>query len=208
VSVVRVVLAESPGWLADTAAVLARGGLVAFPTDTVYGIGAAALNPIAVAHIYRAKGRREDQPIPVLVADQEGIEQLAVGVPPGVYRLADAFWPGPLTLVVPKRAGLPPEVSSGSTVGLRAPNHPIALEILQSAGPLATSSANRSNRPPSTLPEDVRTELGGQLDLLVDGGPAPGGIPSTVLDCTVDPPRILRAGPVALEDILSVWGGA
>jgi L-threonylcarbamoyladenylate synthase len=82
------------------------------------------------------------------------------------------------------------------------------LEILQSAGPLATSSANRSNRPPSTLPEDVRTELGGHLDLLVDGGPAPGGVPSTVLDCTVDPPRILRAGPVALEDILSVWGKA
>jgi len=208
VSEVRVVRGGSPGWLADTAAVLARGGLVAFPTDTVYGIGAAALNPIAVAHIYRAKGRREDQPIPVLVADRVGIERLAVGVPPGVYRLADVFWPGPLTLVVPKRAGLPPEVSSGPTVGLRAPNHPIALEILHAAGPLATSSANRSTRPPTTLPEEVRAELGGHLDLLVDGGPAPGGIPSTVLDCTVDPPRILRAGPVSLEDILSVWGKA
>ena len=204
-SEVRVVRAESPGWLADTAAVLARGGVVAFPTDTVYGIGAAALDPVAVAHIYRAKGRREDQPIPVLVADQEGIERLAVRVPAGAYRLADAFWPGPLTLVVPKRAGLPPEVSSGPTVGLRAPNHPIALEILRAAGPLATSSANRSNKPPSTLPEEVRAELGGHLDLLVDGGAAPGGIPSTVLDCTVDPPRIIRAGPLALEEILSVW---
>ena len=100
--------AESPGWLADTAAVLARGGVVAFPTDTVYGIGAAVFDPVAVAHIYRAKGRRDDQPIPVLVADQKGIERLAVRVPAGAYRLADAFWPGPLTLVVPKRAGLPP----------------------------------------------------------------------------------------------------
>jgi L-threonylcarbamoyladenylate synthase len=205
-SEVRVVLAESPGWLADAASVLARGGLVAFPTDTVYGIGAAAFDPVAIALIYRAKGRREDQPIPVLVADREGIERLAVGVPDGAFRLADAFWPGPLTLVVPKRSGLPTEVSPGPTVGLRAPNHPIALEILRAAGPLATSSANRSNRPPSTLPKEVRAELGGHLDLLVDGGPAPGGTPSTVLDCTVDPPRILRAGPLALADILSVWG--
>jgi len=208
VSEVRVVLAESPGWLADAASVLARGGLVAFPTDTVYGIGAVAFDPVAVALIYRAKGRREDRPIPVLVADREGIERLAVGVPDGAFRLADAFWPGPLTLVVPKRSGLPTQVSHGPTVGLRAPNHPIALEILRSAGPLATSSANRSNRPPSTLPKEVRAELGGHLDLLVDGGPAPGGTPSTVLDCTVDPPRILRAGPVSLEEILSVWGKA
>lgn len=202
---VRVVRADSSGWLAETADVLARGGVVAFPTDTVYGIGAVALDPVAVAHIYRAKGRREDQPIPVLVADRAGIDRLAVGVPAGAYRLAEAFWPGPLTLVVPRRSGLPAEVSSGPTVGLRAPNHRIALEILRAAGPLATSSANRSNEPPSTLPEEVRAALGGHLDLLVDGGAAPGGTPSTVLDCTFDPPRILRAGPLSLEDLLSVW---
>ena len=201
----RVVRTDSPGWLADAVAVLARGGLVAFPTDTVYGIGARAFDPAAVALIYRAKGRREENPIPILVGEVDDIGRLSVGALGGVQRLARAFWPGPLTLVVPKHPGLPGEVGAGPTVGLRAPDHAVPLGILRAAGPLATSSANRSGEPPATSASQVRTTLGGHIDLIVDGGTAPGGRPSTVLDCTCDPPRILREGPVSREDILAVW---
>lgn len=203
----RLLRVDAPGWLADVTAVLEHGGLVAFPTDTVYGVGAMASDPVAVAGLYRAKGRREDQPVPVLVAGEGDLDRLGINIPPGARRLAHAFWPGPLTLVVLKRPGLPNEVSPGPTVGLRAPDHPVALEILRAAGPVATSSANRSGEPPAILPAQVRESLGGRIELLLDAGPAPGGRPSTVVDCTVDPPAILREGPVTIEAILRAWRG-
>jgi tRNA threonylcarbamoyl adenosine modification protein (Sua5/YciO/YrdC/YwlC family) len=207
VSEARIVRTDSPGWLSDAVGILQRGGLVVFPTDTVYGVGAVAFDPAAVARIYRAKGRREENPIPVLVDGEEAMDKLSLHPPAGARRLAHAFWPGPLTLVVPKAPGLPAEVGPGPSVGLRAPDHPVAMRLLRAIGPLATSSANPSGKPPTTHAEDVRASLGGTVDLVIDGGEAPGGMPSTVLDCTCDPPQVLRPGPVSLEEILAVWAG-
>lgn len=203
----RLVSTDSPGWVQEGAAVLLGGGLVAFPTDTVYGVGARVMNGEAVAKIYRAKGRPEEKSIAVLVSSALELEGLAAMVPEGVQRLAAAFWPGPLTLVLPKRAGIPVEVSSGETIGVRVPAHPVALELLKAVGPLATSSANRSGEPDLTRPEDVLAALAGGVDLVVDGGVAPGGSPSTVVDCSGSEPVILRRGPIAEEDIQEAWRG-
>jgi len=201
----RIVRPEESAWLDTVIQTLQRGGLVAFPTDTVYGIGASAFDGGAVARIYEAKGRREDHPVPVLVAGPEDLDRLAASIPTGVRRLMDVFWPGPLTIIVPKRPDVPEEVSRAGTVGLRAPAHPVALDLLRAAGPLATSSANRSGEPPPTDPTEVLSALGGRVDLLVDGGEAPGGVPSTVVDCSRDSPTLVRAGPISLEAILEVW---
>lgn len=202
----RVLRADEPGWMEVVLQVLSRGGLVAFPTDTVYGVGAAAFDGAAVRRIYEAKGRREANPIPILVADATHLDRLAGPISDRVRRLAEAFWPGPLTIVVHKQPNVPPEISLNATVGVRAPDHPVASEILRSAGPLATSSANRSGESSLTRPEDVLASLGGRIELLVDGGESPGGVPSTVVDCTQDPPTMVREGPVSLDAVLRAWG--
>jgi L-threonylcarbamoyladenylate synthase len=184
--------------------VLAAGGLVAFPTDTVYGVGALVFMEAAVESLYAAKGRSLEKAIPVLIGDLKDMGKVAVEVPPLAERLAARFWPGPLTLVVPKHPDLPPAVSSSGTVGVREPDHPLARTLLVRAGPLAVTSANRSGASSPTTAEQVLSELGGRIALILDGGTTPGGVPSTVVDCMGPEPRILREGALSQDQILTI----
>jgi L-threonylcarbamoyladenylate synthase len=189
--------------VAKAVAVLRRGGLVAFPTETVYGLGADATNAHAVARIFAAKGRPTSNPLIVHVADQTVAQRYAAVWPESARQLARAFWPGPLTLVVPKRDLIVPQATAGlSTVGLRSPDHPLALELLRHFdGPIAAPSANRSTRVSPTTAKHVRDELGDSVDYILDGGPCRVGIESTVLDLSGDAPTILRPGAVTAEQI-------
>ena len=176
---------------------LLRGELVVFPTDTVYGVAALAKNIDAVAALYRAKQRPTTIPIPVMVGFPERVQEVA-RLLPGFWELADAFWPGPLSIVLPKTEALPAIVTAGGdTVALRIPDHPLALALLQRVDePLAVTSANLSGREPARTAEEARAQLDGRVHVIVDGGPAPGGQPSTIVDLTLSPPEILRRGPV------------
>ncbi len=190
---------------------LRAGRLVAFPTETVYGLGADATGAAAVRGIFAAKGRPATNPLIVHVADVATARRYARRWPAAADALAAAFWPGPLTLVVPKADVIPDVVTaSRSTVGLRAPDHPLALELLIAFdGPVAAPSANRSNRISPTTAQHVRDELGDAVDLVLDGGPCAVGIESTVLDLTGDAPTILRPGGVtrrAIEQIIGPVG--
>jgi tRNA threonylcarbamoyl adenosine modification protein (Sua5/YciO/YrdC/YwlC family) len=201
----RVISADDPGWLPAALEMLLSGGLVAFPTDTVYGLGALATDGAAVEAIFRAKARPRDKSIPVLVGGWSEVEGVALPAP-GAERLATAFWPGALTIVLQREPRLPPVIGPGGTVGIRAPDHPVALALLQAAGPLATSSANRSGDSPLCSAAEVLRDLSGRIDLVIDAGTTPGGQPSTVVDCTGEVPVLLRAGPLGLEEILAAWG--
>ena len=186
--------------------VLRRGQPVAFPTDTVYGLGALAFEAEAVQRLYLAKGRSTGKAIAVLVARSSDLQQVAQALTPSAQKLAQRFWPGALTLVVPKHPRLPQAVSALATVGVRQPAHPFALQLLALAGPLAVTSANRSDGPNALTAEAVLDQLGGQVELIIDGGRTPGGAPSTVVDCTQLEPKILRAGPITAEQIAQVMG--
>ena len=190
-------------------ALLRRGGLVAIPTETVYGLAADALDEEAVGGIFRAKGRPAGNPLIVHVADAAMARALAAAWPVAAEALAAAFWPGPLTLVVPKGRQVPAIVTAGGeTVALRCPAHPLARRLIERSGiPLAAPSANRSERLSPTTAHHVLTSLGNRIDLILDAGPATEGIESTVVDCTTSPPRILRPGPVAAAAIEAVLGG-
>ncbi|TET83770.1 MAG: threonylcarbamoyl-AMP synthase [Anaerolineales bacterium] len=182
--------------------VLKDGGLVAFPTDTVYGLGAMAFNPQAIVRLYQAKGRSSDNPIPVLIASATELTRIALKISPMARQLAARFWPGPVTLVVWRRLSLPKEISATPTVGVRVPDHALAQALLTAAGPLAVTSANRSNQPTSRTAAQVLDGLDGRIDLILDGGKTPGGEPSTVVDCTQAIPQILRPGPIREQEIL------
>ncbi len=191
----------------EAAQVLRDGGLVVFPTDTVYGVGAAVDRPDAVARLYVAKGRPLDRPIPVLIADLDQLERLAREVNEAVLRLARRFWPGALTIVVPAQPWLPAEiVRDTAAVGLRMPDHPVALAIIRAAGgAVATTSANRSGEREACTVEEAITALGEAVDLYVDGGRTPGGIPSTVVALDEGTVRVLRRGaldPESIEQVL------
>jgi L-threonylcarbamoyladenylate synthase len=188
--------------------ILHAGGLVAFPTDTVYGLGGDATNPDAVKRIFAAKGRPATNPLIVHVADQEIARQLAGDWPPQARDLAGRFWPGPLTLVVPKGDAIVADVTAGlATVGLRAPDHPMSLELLRRfAGGLAGPSANRSTRVSPTTAQHVKKELGDRVDLILDGGPCRVGIESTVLDLSGPRAIIRRLGGVSRQQIEGVIG--
>lgn len=183
--------------------ILRAGGLVAFPTDTVYGLGCLAFNQIAIEAIYIAKDRQLEKAIPILIADADDLDLVADAIPARARRLASRFWPGPLTLILPKRADLPAAVSATSTVGVRVPAYEVTRALLRAAGPMAVTSANLSGRAsPRTVSEVIR-QLNGRIPLILDGGETPGGVPSTVVDVTGAEPVILRAGPVTLEQINS-----
>lgn len=203
--------ADEPGAIAEAAAVLKRGGLVAFPTDTVYGVGALVWDTAAVASIYVAKQRAPEKAIPLLVASKDALvpEHGLVGgqLPPTIDRLAACFWPGALTLVVPCSSRVPAVVTGGgNTVAMRVPDHPVALRLLAVLdAPLAATSANLSGQPSPLTAQEVMAQLAGRIDFVLDGGSCPGGIASTVLDLTCEPPRVLRAGPISatqLEEVL------
>jgi len=184
--------------------ILHAGGLVAFPTDTVYGVGALAFDGAAVESIYTAKDRPVEKAIPILIGDTDDLPKVASRIPDMARKLAARFWPGPLTLVLSKKAYLPEAVSSTDTVAVRAPNHTVARELLRTAGPMAVTSANISSQPSPSTAEEVFAQLGGRIAMIVDGGKTPGGVPSTLLECTGDRPEILREGPISLEELLSV----
>ncbi|HEV8605073.1 MAG TPA: L-threonylcarbamoyladenylate synthase [Tepidisphaeraceae bacterium] len=188
--------------------ILRSGGLVAFPTETVYGLGADATNDQAIAKIFQAKGRPPTNPLIVHVADIATAKKFAAEWPLTAHRLALKFWPGPLTLVLPKSPLIVDTVTAGkNTVGLRSPNHPLALALLKEfKGPLAAPSANRSTRVSPTTAQHVRDELGDSVDLILDGGPCSVGIESTVLDLTTLPPTILRPGAITREQIEAIVG--
>ena len=201
--------------LADAAARLIHGHLVAFPTETVYGLGADATNPAAVARIYKTKGRPADHPLIVHLADMQDISEWATEIPDYAIALARAFWPGPMTLILP-RTGLAADFITGGqeTVGVRVPDHAVALALLSAfkkAGGkgLAAPSANRFGQVSPTTASAVREELGDFLsenDLILDGGPSLVGVESTIIDCTTDAPRILRPGAITIEMIEEVTG--
>jgi L-threonylcarbamoyladenylate synthase len=194
--------------LARAAAVLRDGGLVAFPTETVYGLGANALDPDAVGRIFAAKGRPAGNPLIVHLAATADVPVVASSCPVNAARLAERFWPGPLTLVLPRRAEVPDVVTAGGpTVAVRVPAHPVARSLIEMAGvPVAAPSANRSTQVSPTRAEHVLAGLDGRIDLLLDGGPTPGGLESTVLDVTTSPPRLLRPGLISPSEIEEVIG--
>lgn len=199
-------IGTEPQHIARAVQVLQEGGIVAFPTDTVYGVGAHGLLPAGVERLYVAKIRPGDKAIPLLVAGVEALAEIAVEVPDVAYALAARFWPGALTLVVRRSARVPDAVTSGGeTVAVRAPDHPVTQALIAALGaPLAATSANLSGRPAPDRPEGVLAQLDGRIDLLLDGGICPVGVASTVLDLTVSPPAILRAGGISVEQLANV----
>lgn len=184
----------------EAAAALRRGGLVVYPTETFYALGALATDPAAVERLARAKGRPDGKPLPLLAADRAAVEAVAVLEGPAAL-LAAAHWPGPLTLVLPARPGLPAAVTAGTgTVGVRVPGSALARALARAAGgPLVATSANPSGGPPPVRLEELAPELRGRLDAVLDDGPAPGGLPSTVVAIDGGALRLLRAGAVPLE---------
>jgi L-threonylcarbamoyladenylate synthase len=191
------------------AAVLRGGGLVAIPTETVYGLAADALDEIAVEGIFRAKGRPATNPLIVHVADVAMARGLAGAWPEAAERIAAALWPGPVTVVVPKGPRIPAIVTAGGpTVALRCPAHPLARRLIERAGmPLAAPSANRSEQVSPTTAHHVLEGLGAKVGLILDAGPCDRGIESTVIDCTATPPRILRPGPLSRAELEAAVGG-
>ncbi len=183
--------------------VLQNGSIVAFPTDTVYGLGALAFDNAAIESIYTAKDRPIEKAIPILIGDLSDLDQIADDVPNMALRFAARFWPGPLTCIVPKKQTLPLAVSATSTVAVRIPNHPDALALLRAAGPMAVTSANISGQPSPSTAQEVFEQLTDRIPLILDGGKTPGGVPSTLVDCTANDPIILREGPITLEELLS-----
>ena len=201
-------LAPDPAIIAQAANVLRSGGLVAFPTETVYGLGANALDPDAVERIYAAKGRPSYNPIIVHIADARDAAMIAAEWPERADQLARAFWPGPLTIVVPKKPNVPDGVTAGlATVAIRVPAHPVAHALLVAAGiPIAAPSANRSTMLSPTTAAHVAKSLGDSVDIILDGGPTNVGIESTVIDLTTSTPTLLRPGTIPAEELRRVIG--
>lgn len=190
------------------AALLRDGELVALPTETVYGLGADATNPQAIAKIFAAKGRPADHPLIVHIPDAAHLGRWAIDIPEAAYRLAEAFWPGPLTLILKRHPAVLDAITGGQdTVGLRVPNHPLALQLLREFdGGVAAPSANRFGHVSPTTAEHVREELGDAVSLILDGGPCAVGIESTILDLSGGAPRILRPGMLDAAAIAAVLG--
>ena len=199
--ITQIVSATQADAIQQALEILRAGGLVAFPTDTVYGVGALAFDAVAVESIYPAKDRPVEKAIPILIGGIEDLDKVAVDVPLIAANLAARFWPGPLTLVVPKHPNLPKVVSATPTVGVRVPDHPVARALLTAAGPMAVTSANISGQASPRTAEEVIRQLNGRIPFVLDGGETPGGIPSTVVNCLGTEPVILREGPVTKKEI-------
>ncbi len=202
-----------PALLDRAVALLQAGELVALPTETVYGLGADAANPTAVAKIFAAKGRPADHPLIVHLPGDAGLEQWARDIPQGAWDLAEMFWPGPLTMILKKQDWVPDAVTGGQdTVGLRVPGHPVALELLQAfarvnpRGGIAAPSANRFGRISPTTAAHVQEELGDKISLILDGGPCQVGIESTIIDLSRDRPEVLRPGHIGPQLLAEVLG--
>ncbi|HEX9091822.1 MAG TPA: L-threonylcarbamoyladenylate synthase [Anaerolineales bacterium] len=197
----EILRAGYPGAIGHAIDVLNHGGLVAFPTDTVYGLAAIPFKCEYIEELFSAKGRNNSRAIAILIGDYPDLERVVDHFDEKALRLAQRFWPGPLTLVVSKLPSLPDELSPDKTIGVRMPDHPIALAILRQIGPLAVTSANISGQGNANTAEEVSRQLNGRVHLILDGGKTTGGIPSTVVDCVSSSPTILRLGPITAEAI-------
>ncbi len=194
--------------LKEAAEVIRRGGLVVFPTETVYGLGANALDREAVIKIFEAKNRPMDNPLIVHVCELDEFEMLARSLPEEAYRIAEKLWPGPVTLVVWRSEVVPSEVTAGlPKVAIRMPSHPVASNLIRHSGvPIAAPSANLAGRPSPTTAQHVIQDLYGRVDLIIDGGETLLGVESTIIDLTAKPPELLRPGPIPVEDLERVLG--
>jgi L-threonylcarbamoyladenylate synthase len=181
--------------------VLTGGGIIACPTETFYALAADALQEAALDRLMKIKGRPADKALLVLVADQDMVREVTAAIPPTALQLMAHFWPGPLTLILPARAGLPrPLTGATKTIGVRQSGHPLARHVCRLYGrPLTGTSANLSGRAPMDRASQVQEELGGLIDLILTDSPCPGGLPSTILDVTAEPPRLVRSGAITLE---------
>ncbi|HOW90869.1 MAG TPA: L-threonylcarbamoyladenylate synthase [Anaerolineaceae bacterium] len=193
--------AENPASIQTALELLREGEIVAFPTDTVYGLGANAFYSPGIIKLFEAKGRDANKAIAVLIGNIEQIGMLTDQINENAVILAKKFWPGGLTIVLPKKIELPELLSAGNSIGIRMPNHPIALELLQEFGPIAATSANLSGKTNPQDAHDVLQQLNNRVPLILDGGKCPGGIPSTVIDCSTDEIQILRAGAISQQQI-------
>jgi L-threonylcarbamoyladenylate synthase len=177
------------------------GRVIAIPTDTVYGIAVKANKAANIEKLYKIKAREHTKAIPVLIGDISQLPQVTPHVSPSLLKLAENFWPGPLTIIIPKHPGLPENISPTPTLGIRIPNHPAAINILKTVGPLAVTSANISGGADTNTAEEVMAQLDGLVDLIIDGGETESGVPSTVVDLTGKEIKILRTGSIELEEI-------
>jgi L-threonylcarbamoyladenylate synthase len=180
--------------------ILKHGGTVVFPTDTVYGLAALPFNEDFVERLYVVKGRNSTRAIAVLIGDVLDLEKVSFSPSKPAMQLAELFWPGPLTLVLPRHPDLPEVLAPLMTVGVRVPDHPVASSLLGLTGPLAVTSANLSGRENTNSAQEAFDQLRGRVDLIIDGGRSPGGVPSTVVDCTTSELKILRPGPISYDD--------
>lgn len=197
----EIIKAEHPISVKHAADVLRHGGLVAFPTDTVYGLASLPFDKSSIDRLFSAKGRNSNRAIAILIGELEDLGAITPGLGDVGQRLAERFWPGPLTLVVPRRPSLPDTISPNDTIGVRMPDHLVALALLRNIGPLAVTSANLSGDNNAVTAQQVMDQLSGRIHLILDGGTTEGGIPSTVVDCTGSDVIVLRPGPITLEEI-------
>lgn len=197
-----------PALLEEAAQILRSGGLVGFPTETVYGLGGNALDPDASRKIYAAKGRPSDNPLIVHISCMEELPPLVAEIPETARKLADAYWPGPMTMILNKSAAIPHETSGGlETVAIRMPSDPIANALIRLAGvPVAAPSANTSGRPSPTTAQHVMEDLGGKIEMIIDGGPVQVGVESTIIDLTEEQPTLLRPGAVTVPMLEKILG--
>lgn len=201
----RLLKAEKPGAIVQAAAAIEQGGLVVFPTDTVYGIGADAFNEQAIFSLYQVKHRPLDKGIPILLADLADLSKVAAFIPETAEQLIARFWPGPLTLIVPKHQDLPEAISTTPSVAVRMPDNDIARSVIRAAGgSVATSSANKSGNEPALLAATAWDYFSGQVAVVLDGGPSGGNIASTIIDCTGQNIRILREGPIKPSELKAI----
>jgi len=198
----EVIKASNPVAISHARDVLNNGGLVVFPTDTVYGLAVLPYWKEYVERLYIVKRRDASRAIAVLISDVSDLDKVAISPGEVAIRLAGKFWPGPLTIVLPRHPDLPDALSVNPTIGVRVPDHPVAIKLLQATGPLAVTSANLSGSDNTNSAAEVLSQLDGRVHLIIDGGPTPGGIPSTVVDCTVPKIQILRQGPISEEELL------
>ena len=194
--------------VAAAAAIVRGGGLVGIPTETVYGLGANGLDGAAVGRIFQAKGRPQDNPLILHIPEAEWLRRYCKNIPPAAWRLAERFWPGPLTMILQRKVNVPNAVTCGlDTVGVRCPDHPVTLAIIRAAGvPVAAPSGNLSGRPSPTCARHMEEDMDGKIDAIVDGGPCGVGVESTIVDLTAPVPRLLRPGGLPLEDLRAVLG--
>jgi L-threonylcarbamoyladenylate synthase len=201
----KMIKENQPAALHRAMEVVKSGGVIVFPTDTVYGLGCSLFLPEGIARLYSIKGRDTSKAIAVLLSDLDQVELVAQDLDERALKLASCYWPGALTIVVKKHPSIPEVLSYQPTVGIRIPNHPFARALIRAVGPMAVTSANLAGQPSGTTIPDIVTQLGDIVDLLIDGGRSAGGLSSTVVDCTGSLPVVLREGPIKEPEILHIW---